>query len=135
MTGNIAQRSYSTGERIALFVVRLLTVSVICAIALAIAVTAFSQMALADSDPVFGEFMIILIFAVPFTLAGFLLFGLPAIYCLKRLKMEGPQNFAFAGIVTGSMWGAIIGPLVFFPLGALAGGLCGILWWSFRLRS
>ena len=132
-----AKRPLSTGEKIILCVVRGLTAPVLCALIMAVTVTAIARIALGDESYGFDDVAILSIAGIPFTLGGFVVCGVPAIYLLKRLKAESTLNYAFAGAVTGSLWGYIIAPMAieFLLLSALYGTLSALLWWGLRVRS
>lgn len=104
---------------------------------MAVTVTAFASVAYGNESYGFDDIAILSIVGVPFTLGGFVVCGVPAIYLLKRLKAQSTLNYAMAGAVTGSLWGFLVAPfaILFLLIAALNGVVCALLWWGLRLRN
>ena len=137
VTIEVPKRPYSTGEKILLFVVRMLTATIFCALLLTAIVLSYDHAVTGRDGYAFSDGMFLLAVSIPFIFGGLVVLGLPAIYALARWKAESARNYALVGAATGVIWGAIIAPKViaFFVISALCGCSCALFWWWLRPRN
>ena len=137
MIGEIPKRPYSTGEKVVLFIARLLTTTILCALVITIAILVFDQSVSRAEGIALADGIFLIAVTIPFTFGGLVIFGLPVTYVLARLKAENAFNYAFVGAATGALWGFIVGPNAaeFLLLSAPGGGACALIWWWLRSRN
>lgn len=78
------------------------------------------------------------IFALPYTMLGLLIFGLPCAFLLRKFRAETALTYAASGAVLGTAWlFFLLRPLnaAAIGFGALSGCACALSWWFLRPRS
>jgi hypothetical protein len=138
MSTGVRERPYSTGERVALLVTRVLTATVLTALIGAIANGFYERFFAPDlyaAGPPLGRGLFRLTMTIPFILVGLILLGLPTAYALARKRAE--SAFAYALVGTGA--GALLGKVAFgfltthgYAICAFYGCVCAVFWWWLR---
>lgn len=75
------------------------------------------------------------LFAIPYTLAGLLLLGLPAAFMLRRFRAETTWNYSLVGAALGATWFYLwvrSPDLASWGLGAVLGCVCALSWWKLQ---
>ena len=75
-------RSYSTGEKVALFIVRMLTATILCALVLTIVTLIYDRSLYRDDGNALADGMLLLAVSIPFVFAdsSFLVYLLPTFW-------------------------------------------------------
>ena len=78
------------------------------------------------------------IFALPYTIVGLLVLGLPSALLLRKFRAESALTYAAIGAVLGIVWlFLLLRPLnaATLAFGALSGCACALSWWVLRPKT
>lgn len=131
--------AYSTGERVVLLVTRALTATLLTAVVVVIGNFLYERFFAPDlyaAGPPLARAMWLLAWSSPFILAGLVTLGLPIAYLLHRARAENFLSYGIAGLLTGALWGYLIGAQTSQGLvvSSFYGCACALFWWFLRPR-